>query len=122
MDQEILLPSAPVADDDTRDKNGRFRSGFAHSTGRPAGAPNRTTTEMRQMIIDALDQAGGGDGVQYLSWLAYANSTAFAGLVGKVLPIKVDVDTKNIEMVYIKHDYADPPKPRDDKPRPPSEK
>jgi hypothetical protein len=51
--------------------------------GRQAGTPNRITKELKEMIIEALDRAGG---VEYLTKQAKANPTAFLSLVGKLLP------------------------------------
>src|SRR3954454_18177522 len=51
--------------------------------GRVAGTPNKITRDLREMILGALDQAGGQD---YLAKQAIANPGAFMTLVGKVLP------------------------------------
>jgi hypothetical protein len=56
--------------------------------GRQKGTPNKMTREVKQMILDALDGAGG---VEYL--IARASdprtASAFLTLVGKVLPLQV---------------------------------
>lgn len=51
--------------------------------GRPKGATNKATKELKDMILGALDDAGGQE---YLRVQAIENPTAFMGLVGKVLP------------------------------------
>jgi hypothetical protein len=67
---------------------GQFKKGKKGGPGRPKGAANKVTKELKQLILDALDQAGGAD---YL--LARANDpktqAAFLALVGKVLPMTV---------------------------------
>lgn len=56
--------------------------------GRPKGVPNKTTVALKDMILQALDGAGG---VDYLQERAQDPKTAaaFLGLVGKVLPMAV---------------------------------
>lgn len=55
--------------------------------GRKKGVPNKTTTALKEMILKALDEAGG---IQYLLVQAHSNPTAFMTLVGKVLPLDVN--------------------------------
>jgi hypothetical protein len=54
--------------------------------GRPKGAVNKATKELKEMILGALDESGG---IEYLKKQADANPTAFLSLVGKVLPMTV---------------------------------
>lgn len=54
--------------------------------GRPKGAKNKLTTDVKQMILAALDKAGGE---KYLLQQAQENPTAFMTLVGKCLPKEV---------------------------------
>jgi hypothetical protein len=51
--------------------------------GRPKGAVNKVTGNLRQMILGALDEAGGP---AYLAKQAQKNPVAFMALLGKVLP------------------------------------
>ncbi len=51
--------------------------------GRQAGTPNKVTKELKEMVLEALDQAGG---VTYLKKQAAVNPAAFLSLVGKLLP------------------------------------
>lgn len=57
--------------------------------GRPKGARNKTTTAVKEMILAALDEAGG---VDYLVTQASKNPSAFLTLLGKVLPMQVDAN------------------------------
>lgn len=57
--------------------------------GRPKGASNKVTREIKEMVLQALDEAGG---VEYLKTQAVVSPTAFLGLVGKVLPLQVNAD------------------------------
>lgn len=50
------------------------------------GIPNKNTKALKDMILKALDKAGG---VKYLQRQADDNPTAFLTLVGKVLPLQV---------------------------------
>ena len=51
--------------------------------GRAKGTTNKLTADVKAMVLDALDQAGG---VSYLLTQAQTNPNAFMTLVGKVLP------------------------------------
>lgn len=54
--------------------------------GRPKGQPNKMTKELKTMILEALDKAGG---VTYLATQAKTNPKAFLSLIGRVLPLQV---------------------------------
>jgi hypothetical protein len=58
----------------------------AAGRGRPKGSPNKVQAAVKEMVIQALDEAGG---VQYLVTQSRDNPTAFLTLVGKVLPLQV---------------------------------
>jgi hypothetical protein len=58
----------------------------AAGRGRPKGSPNKIQAAVKEMIIQALDDAGG---VEYLVAQSRDNPTAFLTLVGKVLPLQV---------------------------------
>jgi hypothetical protein len=51
--------------------------------GRKAGVPNKTTAQLKDMILGALDAAGG---MEYLQRQADESPGAFLSLIGKVLP------------------------------------
>ena len=54
--------------------------------GRQAGTPNKVTRELKEMVLQALDNAGG---VDYLTKRANDNPRAFLALLGRVLPMQV---------------------------------
>jgi hypothetical protein len=78
-----------------RNANGQFERGSKAlaGAGRPPGSPNKTTTQLREAILGALEAAGGEEGsVGYLRRLAIENSSAFASLLGKILPTTLSAD------------------------------
>ena len=67
---------------DQKSIKGRFQKGQAPGPDRPPGVQNKTTVQLKQAILDALEAAGGEEGsVGYLKRLAIENSSAFAGLL-----------------------------------------
>ncbi len=54
--------------------------------GRVKGVPNKVSGTLKDMILQALANAGG---VEYLQKHADASPTAFLTLVGRVLPMQV---------------------------------
>ena len=66
----------------------QFKKGQKSGPGRPPGATNKATKELKDMILSALDQSGG---VEYLVERANDPKTAgaFLSLIGKVLPMQV---------------------------------
>lgn len=66
----------------------QFKKGKERGPGRPKGTPNKTPAAIKEMILQALSNAGG---VEYLERRANDPRTAaaFLGLVGKVLPMQV---------------------------------
>lgn len=54
--------------------------------GRTAGTPNKVTKQLKDMILTALDNAGG---VKYLTAQAAENPKTFLLLLGRVLPLQV---------------------------------
>lgn len=66
--------------------------------GRPKGTPNKVTGEVKAMILEALDNAGG---VDYLTSQARDNPKAFLSLVGRVLPLQVTGDADSPLVVQV---------------------
>ena len=54
--------------------------------GRPKGVPNKQTREIKEMLMQSLEDAGGAD---YFRQLAETNSSAYAALLGKIIPAEV---------------------------------
>lgn len=61
----------------------------AAGKGRQKGVPNKATTAIKDMIIQALSKAGG---VDYLERQAAENPGPFLTLIGKVLPLQITGD------------------------------
>lgn len=57
--------------------------------GRKVGSVNKYTKAIKDMVEEALHGAGG---VDYLVTQAHANPAAFMGLVGKLMPRKIDAE------------------------------
>ncbi len=62
------------------------RPGGNAGKGRPKGAQNKITKDLKSMILGALSDAGGQD---YLAEQAADNPVAFMALLGRVLPLQV---------------------------------
>lgn len=72
--------------------SGSFKKGEKRPyQGRPVGAANKVTADLRAMILGALDQAGGAD---YLAAQAEESPAAFLALVGRCLPKDVNLTAK----------------------------
>jgi len=57
--------------------------------GRPKGVPNKATSQVKDMVIQALSEAHADGGIAYLKEQATKNPAAFLTLVGKVIPLQV---------------------------------
>jgi hypothetical protein len=69
--------------------------------GRKRGVPNKTTALLKDALLQAAIQAGGGeDGlVTYLKEQAIKNPGPFLTLLGKVLPLQVRGDGDPIKII-----------------------
>lgn len=76
----------------------------AAGIGRKKGVPNKVTKALKEMILGALDDAGGQD---YLRRQADENPVAFLGLVGKVLPHQLKADLNHQGDVNINIKWED---------------
>jgi len=63
------------------------RGGPRNGAGRPKGSKDKGNALIREMIVQALDAAGG---VSYLQEKAESHPQAFLALIGKVMPIQVE--------------------------------
>lgn len=59
--------------------------------GRQKGVPNKITSDLRAMVLGALDDAGGR---AYLAEQAMEQPAAFMALIGKCLPKDVNLTAK----------------------------
>lgn len=92
--------------------SGQFGAG---NPGKPRGAKTRTTKVLREAILIAAERAGrngrGEDGlVGYLLRVAEEDVKAFAGLLGKVLPLQVTGDNGEPLLREIRLTVVDPVK------------
>jgi hypothetical protein len=69
-----------------------MRNQLGKGPGRPKGAANKITKDIRQAISEAFEKAGG---VDYLVKLSVANPNAFAGLLAKVIPQEIKAVIEN---------------------------
>jgi len=79
--------------------------------GRVKGTPNRTTALLKDAILRAADAVGEdmqgkGKLVGYCKFLAKSEPKAFAGLLGRVLPMQVTGEDGGALVVEIKR-FAD---------------
>lgn len=73
--------------------------------GRPKGSKNKVTRQLKDMVLQALAQAGG---VEYLRRCALHPRTtaAFLALVGRVLPLTVKAATEEPRVpVLVVHEH-----------------
>jgi hypothetical protein len=80
-----------------------FEKGHIKTGGRPKGQSNKMTVELRAMIRQALDEAGG---VEYLVRQANENPTAFLALIGKIIPKEISATLQGISVVTINNEDA----------------
>lgn len=64
------------------------KGGYRPGAGRKKGSGNKITMDVRQMILNALESAGGED---YLVRQARKSPALFLMLVSKIVPQKLDV-------------------------------
>ena len=74
--------------------------------GRPKGAANRMNRTLREMILGALDDAGGQ---AYLAEQAHQNPVAFLTLLGRVLP-REPIETPSA-VITLDFGHRPPPAP-----------
>ena len=73
--------------------------------GRPKGAPNKTTSLLKEAILLAAEEHGedgnGTDGLKgYLRKVANEDMKAFTTLLGKVLPLQVEGTGAGGEIIF----------------------
>ena len=64
--------------------------------GRKRGVPNKTTRALRELVLLALDEAGG---VDYLRRMADEQPVAFLGLVGRLLPLEARIEAATAQRI-----------------------
>lgn len=84
--------------------------------GRPKGMQNKTTTALKEAILEAgnltgSDGEGKGGMVGYLKFLATQNPAAFSTLLGKVLPHTLHVSGADGEKLSLAVSFTQPKKP-----------
>ena len=70
---------------------GKFVPGqVANPKGRPKGSSNKTTTSLKEAILEAANAAHPGGIVGYLTDRAMTDPGPFMALLGKVLPLTLE--------------------------------
>lgn len=79
---------------------GRGSAKGEHRGGRKKGTPNKFTAQLKDVIRQAFENAGG---VDYLKKQAEENPTAFMTLLGKILPQDVNLGGQKDNPVITKN-------------------
>ena len=84
--------------------------GLPKTGGRQKGVPNKINRDLKEMILGALDKAGG---IEYLVKQSKEKPVAFLALVGRVLPMTVASDPENplltgITVTLVQPEHPDP--------------
>jgi hypothetical protein len=81
------------------------RGGARPGAGRPKGSLDKGNAALREMILNALAQAGGQE---YLAGVAASSPAAFLSLLGKVLPTTLASDPNAPFALRIERVIVDP--------------
>jgi hypothetical protein len=81
----------------------------AKKGGRPKGIPNKINIDIKNMIMEALEDAGGK---QYLIRQAEENPGAFMGLVSKIIPKDINANVSG-EIKLVRVSTGIPRSPKD---------
>ena len=84
-------PLAKVEEHSQKRARGGAKKGERRG-GRRKGTLNKTTGELKDMILEALSDEGG---VEYLRKVAKEDIKAFCSLIGRVLPLTLNGDPAN---------------------------
>lgn len=87
------------------DEKERAKKVMPISPGRPKGVPNKTTALLKDAILKAAEEAGGGgeEGlVKYLKARAVDTPGPFLALLGKVMPTQISGENGGPLQVVIK--------------------
>ena len=88
---------ADLIDPDTSNHGGaRPNSGGKRlGSGRKPGTPNKLTANIKAAILEAFERLGG---VEYLVQVGHDDPRTFLGLVGKVLPTKLEAPEGGLQL------------------------
>lgn len=68
--------------------------------GNRRGKPNKFTADVKAMVLESLDRAGG---IDYLVGQSVTNASAYMALIGRVLPLTVAGDpTAPLSVTWVK--------------------
>lgn len=76
--------------------------GLPKTGGRAKGVPNKTTAEIKEMILGALSEVGGQ---AYLVQQALDNPNAFMTLVGKVVPRDLNAAVEAVASITVINEF-----------------
>lgn len=76
--------------------------GLPKTGGRAKGVPNKTTAEIKGMILGALSEVGGQ---AYLVQQALDNPNAFMTLVGKVVPRDLNAAVEAVASITVINEF-----------------
>ena len=76
--------------------------GLPKTGGRAKGVPNKTTAEIKEMILGALSEVGGQ---AYLVQQALDNPNAFMTLVGKVVPRDINAAVEAVASITVINEF-----------------
>lgn len=76
--------------------------GLPKTGGRAKGVPNKTTAEIKGMILGALSEVGGQ---AYLVQQALDNPNAFMTLVGKIVPRDLNAAVEAVASITVINEF-----------------
>ena len=84
-----------------------FEKGVKKKGGRKAGTPNKMSTDLRTMALNAMTKAGGE---KYLCQVAEDNPAAFLSYISKFVPKDVNLGGQdgNPLMMKVKVEFVEP--------------
>jgi len=89
MVAEMPRGSVVVISPDRSAASGRFEYGRQKTGGKKHRSPNKLPSQIKEMIVKALEECGG---VDYLVTQAFLEPKAFMALLGRVLPLQIAGD------------------------------